>query len=314
MEILGKYGKDDLAILYVAREDDKILEFVESLQPPIPRERKWVLIISTMYGCPIGCVMCDAGEYYEGNIPKEVMLKQIDYMVRNRFPEGNIPVGKFKIQFARMGEPTLNKEVLDVIEELPKRYKAEGLMPCISTIAPKGGKGFLNKLIEIKNKLFSNGKFQLQFSIHSTDEKERQKWMTKNIWSLEQIAEFGNQWFQEGDRKITLNFAVARDSIIDPKVIKNNFDSTKYWIKLTPVNPTNKAIKNEVKSAITETNSEYFPLLENFRKLGFEASISIGEWEENDIGTNCGQFATKYKNGIVEIKESYTTSNYIISD
>ncbi|MHA1345807.1 MAG: hypothetical protein ACTSO3_05390 [Candidatus Heimdallarchaeaceae archaeon] len=48
MELLGKYGKEDLAILYIAKQNGKIVEFVESLQPPIPREKKWVLVISTM--------------------------------------------------------------------------------------------------------------------------------------------------------------------------------------------------------------------------------------------------------------------------
>ncbi|MCE7747285.1 MAG: radical SAM protein, partial [Candidatus Heimdallarchaeota archaeon] len=133
MELLGKYGKEDLAILYIAKHDGKIVEFVESLQPPIPREKKWVLIISTMYGCPVGCLMCDAGEYYHGNVSAEGMLKEIDFMIKNRFPDGKIPINKFKIQFARMGEPTLNEEVLEVIKVLPKKYEAAGLMPCIST-------------------------------------------------------------------------------------------------------------------------------------------------------------------------------------
>ncbi len=310
MELLGKYGKEDLAILYIAKQEDKIVEFVESLQPPIPREEKWVLVISTMYGCPIGCLMCDAGEYYHGNVSKEGMLEEIDYMIRARFPEGKIPIDKFKIQFARMGEPSLNKDVLEVLKELPKTYDAPGLMPCISTIAPNGSDDFLNKLISIKDEVYPNGKFQLQFSIHSTDENVRHKWITTNIWSLEEISKYGEKWFKEGDRRITLNFAVAADSIIDPDVILKYFKPSMYWIKLTPVNPTSKAQSNQLKSGITEENSEYFPLVKAFRERGFDAEISIGEWEENDIGTNCGQFATKYINGEVGIKESYTTTKY----
>lgn len=310
MELLGKFGKEDLAILYIAKHDGKIVEFVESLQPPIPREKKWVLIISTMYGCPVGCLMCDAGEYYHGNISAEGMLKEIDFMIKNRFPEGKIPVNKFKIQFARMGEPTLNDKVLEVLKILPHKYEAVGLMPCISTIAPNGGEQFLDELILIKNELYSNGNFQLQFSIHSTNEEERQKWMTKNMWSLKKIAEYGERWFKDGDRRITLNFAVAEDSKINPQIIQKLFDPAKYWIKLTPVNPTSKAVNNKLQSGITKENTEYFPLVEEFRDLGFDAAISIGAWEENEIGTNCGQFATQYKDGKVGIKDNYTTTNY----
>ena len=78
MEVIAKFGRDDLAILYVAKNNGKYLEFVESLQPPIPRENKWVLILSTMYGCPVRCNMCDAGTYYQGKISKEDLFKQID--------------------------------------------------------------------------------------------------------------------------------------------------------------------------------------------------------------------------------------------
>jgi len=314
MELLGKYGKEDLAILYVAKQQDKVVEFVESLQPPIPRDKKWVLVISTMYGCPIGCLMCDAGEYFHGNISKEGMFEEIDYMIKTRFPDGKIPIEKFKVQFARMGEPTLNKSVLDVLRELPKKYDAPGLMPCISTIAPNGSNEFLEELIEIKNLLYSDGKFQLQFSIHSTNEDERKKWMSPNIWSLKKIADYGEQWYKEGDRKITLNFAVAEDSEINPDIILEFFDPAKYWIKLTPVNPTDRAIHNKLQSGITEENSEYIPLLEEFRTRGFEASISIGEWEENEIGSNCGQFATKYQDNEVIIRENYTTTKYHLQD
>ncbi len=314
MELIAKYGKEDLAILYIAKNQGKIVEFVESLQPPIPREKKWVLIISTMYGCPIGCLMCDAGEFYHGKISKDDMMKEIDLMIRSRFPDGKVPITKFKIQFARMGEPTLNEEVLDLLKELPSTYDAPGLMPCISTIAPRGAEKFLENLIEIKDKYYSNGNFQLQFSIHSTNEETRSKWMSSNIWTIEEIGKYGEKWFKEGDRKVTLNFAVAKDSEIDPDIILKYCDPSKYWIKLTPVNPTEKAIYNKLKSGITEENSESVSLVQEFKERGFEASISIGEWEENDIGTNCGQFATKYQNGEVKIKETYTTTNYAFTE
>ena len=192
MEILGKYGKEELAILYIARYDEKIIEFVESVQPPVSREQKWVLILSTLYGCPLGCLMCDAGEYYFGKVSKEGMLAQIDHMISPRFPDKKIPIPKLKIQFARMGEPTLNEHVLELLRELPKIYDATGLMPCMSTVAPNSSKKFLNDLISIKNDLYPPGQFQLQFSIHSTDPDFRHKWIPGKIWSFKEIAEFGN--------------------------------------------------------------------------------------------------------------------------
>jgi len=312
MEIVGKYGKDDLAILYIAKMDNgQILEFVESTQPPIPWEKKWVLIISTMFGCPIQCLMCDAGEYYNGNVSKEQMLEEIDFLIKSRFLDIKyIDVPKFKIQFARMGEPALNDDVLEVIRELPSIYDAPGLMPCISTVAPRTAREFMERLLVIKDQLYSNGKFQLQFSIHSTNEEIRKEIMASNIWTLEEIAEYGQRWFKEGDRKITLNFAVVKNYEIDSVTLRRIFDPEKYIIKITPINPTNKALENNLESAINEDNEHYFPLVEELKKLGFETFISIGEWEENKIGTNCGQFATRYNKGQIEIKETYLTSQY----
>ena len=256
MEILGKYGKEELAILYIARYDGKIIEFVESVQPPVSRDQKWVLILSTLYGCPLGCLMCDAGEYYLGKVSKEGMLAQIDHMVSRRFQDKKILIPKFKIQFARMGEPTLNENVLELLRELPRIYDAPGLMPCISTVAPKNSNNFMNELISIKNKMYPKGQFQLQFSIHSTDPEYRHKWIPGKIWSFREIAEFGEKWHQSGDRKITLNFAVAKDSIIDPKVILEYFDPLRYFIKLTPLNPTFNVLKNKLDSGITEENKK----------------------------------------------------------
>ena len=68
-----------------------------------------------------------------------------------------------------MGEPSLNQSVLDVLEELPQRYHAPGLMPSISTVAPAGTERFFERLLEIKQKHYTGGHFQFQVSLHTTD-------------------------------------------------------------------------------------------------------------------------------------------------
>jgi 23S rRNA (adenine2503-C2)-methyltransferase len=312
LEILGTYGKESLAILYVAKYQEEILEFVESVQPPVPRDEKWVLILSTLYGCPMKCVMCDSGEYYHGYVSKEVMLDQLDYMISKRFPDRKIGVQKLKIQFARMGEPSLNPDVIPLLTELPYIYDAPGLLPCISTVAPIQASEFFDKLLKVKNNLYPKGQFQLQFSLHSSDPEVRKKWIPREIWSYSEIAEFGERWFVEGDRKITLNFAVAEESVIEPAKIAEYFSPNKYLIKLTPVNPTNKAIMYKLNSYITEQNKHDLELARRFRNLGFTTIVSIGEWEENQIGSNCGQLASEFREGKMQIKENYTSEEYTI--
>jgi 23S rRNA (adenine2503-C2)-methyltransferase len=40
--------------------------------------------------------------------------------------------------------------------------------------------------------------------------------------------------------------------------------------------------------------------------------LSIGEVEENRIGSNCGQFVTQYRAAHTPIKEGYETNKYQI--
>ena len=51
MEVIAEQGNEELAKVYVASmrgSSEYLVEFVESIQPPIPREKKWVLIVSTL--------------------------------------------------------------------------------------------------------------------------------------------------------------------------------------------------------------------------------------------------------------------------
>src|SRR5574340_324204 len=148
MKLIGSTGREDTAIVYILDlGQEKLVECVESVQPPLPRSEKWVLLVSTMFGCPVGCAMCDAGGYYQGKPSAEQILSQIDFLVRQRYADGKVPCKQFKIQFARMGEPALNPAVLDVLEALPNRFTAPGLMPSISTVAPAGCDKFFDRLL-----------------------------------------------------------------------------------------------------------------------------------------------------------------------
>ena len=78
MQVVASAGREDIARVYIAEmRDGRTGEFVVSVQPPIPREKKWVLIVSTLFGCPVGCPMCDAGGGYKGKLFKEELLEQI---------------------------------------------------------------------------------------------------------------------------------------------------------------------------------------------------------------------------------------------
>ena len=313
MKIMAKAGTEDVAVVYIAElQKGKFVEFVEAVQPPIPREKKWVLIVSSMYGCPVGCRFCDSGKYYQGIISKEGIFEQIDYLVKKRFPAGNVNVDKFKIQFARMGDPAFNNSVLEVLEELPEIYTAPGLLPTISTIAPQGTDGFFEKLLEIKTKNYKE-RFQLQFSIHTTDEIVRDWLIPVKKWDFKKISKYGEKFYNQGDRKITLNFALAEGMSAKSEVLLNYFDPDKFLIKITPVNPTHKANENNISSHILP-GKERYEIVESLKNAGYTVILSIGELEENLIGSNCGQHIMNFLKERKKVEGGYTYSLQNVED
>jgi 23S rRNA (adenine2503-C2)-methyltransferase len=308
MKILATTGSSDLATVYMAdMGDGRLIEFVEACQPPYGRDERWILMVSTLFGCPVKCLFCDAGGGYRGKPTAEEILQQIDYMVAAWFPDGVVTASKFKIQFARMGEPSLNMAVLDALEALPGRYGTANLMPSISTIAPNGTDAFFERLIDVKNRLYADGRFQFQYSIHTTDVTRRDELIPVKKWDFARMAAYGERFHRPGDRKITLNFALAEHSPIEADVLTNYFDPKRYLIKLTPINPTSRALQNNLASHIDPTRPESAEVVaEPLLKAGYEVIVSIGEVEENEIGSNCGQYVLNYLESGVMVKDGYT--------
>ncbi|MDD5466653.1 MAG: hypothetical protein PHS96_02485 [Anaerolineales bacterium] len=308
MKVVASTGKEDIAIVYILELDNgKLLECVESVQPPLPRLEKWVLLVSTMFGCPVGCAMCDAGGYYRGKTTAEEILSQIEFLVRQRFPEENVPSRQFKIQFSRMGEPALNKAVLEVLDVLPVRYRAPGLMPSISTVAPASCDGFFERLLEIKRTYYSNGRFQFQFSLHTTDDHLRDEIIPIHKWSFAEMARYGEQFYDPGDRKITLNFALSQNTPLEPDVLKKYFSPEIFIVKITPINPTYRATENNLTSHVdVHSQNHHDAIIEALRSAGYEVIISIGNIEENQIGSNCGQYLLAHLKANDKIENGYT--------
>ncbi len=292
MRIAGQQGESDLATVYIAElEDGELIEFVESVQPPVPQQEKWVLIVSTLKGCPVSCPICDAGTSYAGKLSAGEIIDQIDFLIREKYTDGKVPIAKFKIQFARMGDPAFNPAVLDVLRKLPYLYEAPGLMPSISTIAPHSCDDFFEGLKEVKSELYTDGRFQMQFSIHTSSEEMRRDLIPCKTLNFARISKWGEDFFTNGDRKISLNFAAVRGYPVEPAVLADIFSPECFMIKLTPVNPTFTSSKNGLAGIIDPDHPESADELVNgFRNAGFDTILSIGETRENRIGSNCGMY------------------------
>lgn len=284
---LGDYGKDH-NLKCDAMDLSRELEKVEHTNL-LPLTEKWVVTISTQYGCSMGCKFCDVPNVGPG---KNATFKDIIKQVLNAIylhPEIT-STKRLNIHFARMGEPTWNPNVLDATKwfktHLDNEYK---IHPVISTIMPKNNewlKTFIHTWMRIKNRLLE-GNAGLQISVNSTNENERNIMFNNNSHSLENISKIMEGIIPRG-RKITLNFAIANYEI-NPNILLKYFDPDEYIIKLTPMHKTNRAIENNI-----QTNGDYttyYPYKEyeeNLKNAGYDVLVFIAS-EAEDLGLiTCG--------------------------
>ena len=289
MKILSKNGRPELAQVYVAEmrnSPDYLVEFVDACDPNIgDRRKKWVIVVSSQFGCPVNCLMCDAGDYYRGNLTAEEMMEQVEQVVAGH---ANRPAdcAKFKVQFARMGEPALNEEVFGALELLHKRFP--NVLPCIATIAPEGGREWFERLLALRDRF---NDFQLQFSLNTTDATLRDRLMPFPKLSWDWMAGYGERFLRPGQRKPVLNFALCPDWSVEAGVVKESFSPEVFAIKLTALNPTATGKKNRLTSheRYEQAKEEVCHKASEFEACGFEVIRSVGNFEENSIGSNCGQ-------------------------
>ncbi len=313
MKVISKVGRDDIAVVYIAKTDDgRHIEFVESIDPPTPREKKWVNVVSTLFGCPVKCKICDAGFKYSGKLTADQILFQIDYLIKQRFPNGKISADQWKIQFARMGDPAFNHAVLEVLEVLPDLYDAPGLMPSISTVAPCGTNLFFDKLIKIVHEIYPTS-FQFQFSVHSTDREIRRSLIPVKSWSFAEMAKYGEKLYHPAGRKITLNFVLMNGVPIDPNRLIEHFDPDIFLIKVTPLNPTFSAVNNELNSLFS-SSAERGEIVASLEDIGYQVIVSQGDLEENAIGSNCGQYVMSLKDSNSSLVNAYSYDKTINSE
>jgi 23S rRNA (adenine2503-C2)-methyltransferase len=284
---LGDYGKEQNVkcdCMGLTREIDKV-----NHGTLLPLEKKWVITISTQYGCSMGCKFCDVPKVGPGkNVTLDDLIKQVLTGVRLH-PEVTY-TERLNIHFARMGEPTWNPNVLlatrHFVDYLDTAYR---IHPVVSTMMPKHNdwlKVFIRDWMDIKNNLLE-GEAGLQLSINSTNETERSFMFNGNCHTLADISRVMDDIIPKG-RKITLNFALANYEI-DPNVLLHYFDPEHYILKLTPMHKTLEALKNNIQTFGDYTT--YYPYKEQEKILkdaGYDVLVFIAS-EYEDLGRiTCG--------------------------
>ena len=288
---LGDYGRENnlkADFLELTKEIEKV-----ETQDIQPLTEKWVITISTQYGCSMGCKFCDVPKVGPGVNATYGDLKQQIISSLSLHPEIT-STKRLNIHYARMGEPTWNKEVLNFTKNMQKELRPfigrSLIHPVISTMLPKNNSNlmaFLSAWMGLKNYDF-RGDAGLQFSINSTSDQEREIMFNGNSHLLTDISEIGKDLDFPKGRKITLNFAIAGYEI-DASKLYNLFSPDKFVVKLTPMHKTKNAIDNSIKTEGDYTTFyPYKAIEESLKQVGFDVLVFIAS-EDEDLGRiTCG--------------------------
>lgn len=260
----------------------------------MPLSEKWVITVSTQYGCSMNCKFCDVPKVGPGkNIFVQDILKQISVAINE---ESCRKTKRLNIHFARMGEPTWNLGVIAAAYNIPflvDRYDlfCDTIHLVISTMLPRKNKQlveFLQTWCFIKND-FYKGDAGLQFSINSTNNEQREYLFSGSSLTLEEISEIGKSLPNPIGRKYALNFALANNSIIDGKRLQKLFSPDKFMCKITPLHETNACSKNGLITSNGYTSfTPYKEVEENLIKNGFDTIVFVPSIEEDLGRITCG--------------------------
>ena len=201
------------------------------------RADRWMVGVSVMSGCPVGCKFCATGTMKGGrNLTSEEIVSQIEFMIAK---DGFDPLKskEFKINYTRMGEPFLNidavKESIKIISE-----KYPNTHHYVSTVGIKG-----SDYSWIKDNI------TLQLSVHSFDDDAR-NWLIpyRRTASMEELSSIRT----ESNLKTTINLTLVDQSDFDIIGLQKYFPKEHFFIKISPINPNPVSESNNLGNGIIE--------------------------------------------------------------
>lgn len=284
----------------------------------MPLSEKWVVTVSTQYGCPMKCTFCDVPNVpFQGNATFEDLQKQL-YNALSLFPEIKY-TERLNLHYARMGDPIFNEYVFAFSRWLHanKRQiqddvglRIEVVHPVLTTSLPRRFGKLEERLQEwcsIKNDVY-NGQAGLQFSINSTDEAQRTNMFGDQQFHLEHFARIAERLPEPVSRKYCLNFAYSTDFEIDAKKVASLFDPDKFMVKITPIHNNNACRENGIATlGGYDSWTPYKKPEEALKREGFDVLVFVPSLDEEDGLVTCGNAvlggsALKTKEEVIKIK------------
>lgn len=244
-------------------------------------EDRTVLCVSVQSGCPVGCVFCGTGRRFVRNLEWGEIVAQVDHIIEDKQIEAD-NCKKFQIMFMSMGEPFLNYEaVKEAIIYFTRHYPLAQLL--ISTIGPRKE----TELVEFIQLSQYYPQIGLQFSIHKPSNHLRDKLIPyKDKLSLEELRNYGVQWWHETGRKVYLNYCIdgsnaTQDDLIE---LQKLFPPNVFCFTFSVI-----CSKDETMKAAGYHNLEIIRTFESwFKDDGYDTRI-FDPAGADTIGGGCGQ-------------------------
>lgn len=203
------------------------------------RAERWMIGVSVMSGCPVGCKFCATGNMVKyRNLSTKEIVEQVTMML-NKNSEFFSLAEEHKVNYTRMGEPFLN---IDAVKSA---------IQCISTFLPQTHHYISTIGIRGSDFSFIKDNITLQISLHSLDENRRNALIPfANKMSIEELGQIRTR----SNLKTTVNLSLVDNEDFDIDVLKKYFDPEFFFIKLSPINVNAVSQANNVGGGIINGN------------------------------------------------------------
>ena len=288
---VGDYGKENnIKASFLGY--DKRIDKVE--HKDVVLEDKLVVTVSSQKGCPMKCNFCDCPKLgFNGNVSKVELISEITTGIAlSGLKHGQ----RLNVHFARMGEPSFNKQVIGAARDIAIMFQDKNsdvyfdeYHPVVSTMMPRTNahlEEFLQEWVKTGFEYGGEDGFGLQFSINTLDAGDRNEMFRGQSLTLAEIGVIIDKLPMPKKRKYTLNFAVTSKSNLDPEIMDSFFDKRKCIVKITPIHETVEATDNGYE-IITD-----FDVYEKFEKplveAGWDVIVFVPSKEEDEDRITCG--------------------------
>ena len=241
----------------------------------IKRKTGTTVCVSTMVGCPVGCVFCESGSngFIRNLVPAEIIQQIV--LLKEKVN---------RIVFMGMGEPLLNYDnLIKSIHILRDRdglnFPTDGIT--ISTVGP------LNQLKKLREEHL---KIQLTLSLHATEQKTRDSVIPHmKGQGINEVVESALSYAERHNRKITIAYLLIpgfNDRNCDVRQLGRWFRGKNVLINVLQYNET-KCCK------IQRPNKQQLVAFKaRLEEAGLE--VKLRESRGNNIKAACGQLVSEH--------------------